>query len=204
MNIYFRKCLRILLMAGLTCIVTPARAAIIANYSYSNYGVGWGGSLELQDFSPLFSVLVNGAPVFSAVPVNGDNDFVLSGSGLSTMASELSDGSIDSYGLKFQMDSVNDQFSLTLGLTESAFTGSADLPGASIQGIRVSLNNFCMQPSKAGGCSFPGPDMFGFIADSVNVAVSDSPLTSIPEPATLALFGIGLAGLGFSRRRKRA
>lgn len=31
----------------------------------------------------------------------------------------------------------------------------------------------------------------------------DNP-TSIPEPATLAVFGLGLASLGFARRRKRA
>ncbi len=31
----------------------------------------------------------------------------------------------------------------------------------------------------------------------------DTPTTDVPEPVTLTLFGLGLAGLGFARRRKK-
>jgi len=37
-----------------------------------------------------------------------------------------------------------------------------------------------------------------------DVAVPGEPPTSLPEPATLALFGIGLVGVGFTRRRRSA
>ena len=46
----------------------------------------------------------------------------------------------------------------------------------------------------------------GLIPAANNIAIDDiyynTDASSVPEPATLALFGIGLAGIGFARRRK--
>ena len=67
------------------------------------------------------------------------------------------------------------------------FLSSNDLPAA--------------PPSFNGRMAFDFVDATGIGAGAV--FFDGLTVTSVPEPATLALFGVGLAGLSFSRRRKR-
>ncbi|WP_292978488.1 PEP-CTERM sorting domain-containing protein [Nitrosomonas sp.] len=53
--------------------------------------------------------------------------------------------------------------------------------------------------------SFPGTICGGWtsVNPGLNIISFDGPTNQVPEPTTLALMGLGLAGFGFSRRKRK-
>ncbi len=97
-------------------------------------------------------------------------------------------GSGSSYGVTTFMDCSNAAFGMGTKLTSQTFSGSA-FSGSQNAYANACSGNYSL--TQLATLTLPGGAIFS----------GDSNL-SVPEPSTIALFGVGLLGLGFSLRRK--
>jgi hypothetical protein len=91
------------------------------------------------------------------------------------------------------------RFQVTIGMSGPfSALSTSDLPGVFDPAIFTGQKNFSLFVNRGTGAPPAGAVSFNFNFDSVTVEPYG---TDVPEPATLALFGLGAAAIGLRRRK---
>ncbi len=98
--------------------------------------------------------------------------------------------SFGAYGVGPTISGITAGFGISLDIGTNPFTSTAELSDLILGSSIVSLDI---------GASHTGGSDSGSLSDNLSGSITQR--SSIPEPTTLALMGIGLAGIGWKRRK---